>query len=180
MSTTNTIRDAPPAVMALVRLWLVATKTTTVISVTRPALRATTEAGKPTPPHLVATPRAEALRHRIATTHALAPIAVVPTTTGMVPRRVEPAAKAAPRIGRHVRVPVSTTQRPVPAPTVRTARVVPIVHRVRTKVEPTITKAGVPTQRTRPHGSQPLRTTHGVRLHLPLPTTAIQAGEVAP
>lgn len=172
------IRDAPPGATAPGLAWLGATRATTVISITRPALRATREDGKRTLLHRAPTRRGEVLPHRIATTPGHGPTAAVPTTMGMVPRQVVPAARAVPQIGRHALAAASTTHRPVRAPTVRIARVPPTVHRGRTKAGLITTKAGVLILRIKLHGSQLLTIAHVLPL-LPLATTAIPAGEAA-
>ena len=175
------IRDALPGAMAPVPALPRVTKVIIANSAIRPALRVTREVGKRTMLHPVGTQPGEVLPHRTAIMPDHGLIAAVPTTTAMVLRQVGPAAKAAPPTGRHVREPASTTHRPVRAPIAPIARVLPTDHRARTKVEPITTRVGVltPTLPTRLHGSLPMRTTHGVRLLLPLATTAIQAGEAA-
>ena len=157
------------------------TKVIIANSAIRPALRVTREVGKHTMLHPVGTQPGGVLPHRTAIMPDHGPTAAVPTTTAMVLRQVGPAAKAAPPTGRHVREPASTTQRPVRAPIAPIARVLPTVHRGRTKVEPITTRVGglTPILPTRLHGSLPMRTTHGVRLLLPLATIAIQAGGAA-
>lgn len=163
--------------MVPARLLLAATRTTTVISTTPYALRETMEAVRLTRRRRAATrPVAVPLR-RIATTPVLGPIAVVPTTMETVPQQAGPVARVTPLTGRRVRVPASTIQRHVPVPIVHTVRVIPTVHHGLTTVVRLITRAGVPIQPTRLHGSQRMRTILGTCL--PLRTTAIPAGGAA-